>query len=459
MTNHESASGSIIEAECRPILERYAERTPRSAELYSRATRSLAGGTTGNLRHFTPYPLYFVSGEGSRMVDADGHSYIDCFLCNGPLLLGHRPSALDEIGRRLGEIGSLVVNPPLAMELAEAMQGVIEGAEKIRFLNSGTEAVLSAVRLARAATGKARVIKFFGHYHGQDDQFMVGLQANPSRFGAGVPRESVANTRLLPYGNLAAIEAAVSTDADIAAVILDPAMHSGGLWGSEPEYLRALRDLTRRRGIALIFDEVITGFRLGLKGAQGHYGVVPDLATYAKALGAGEKLAAVVGTERFMAGVDSNRRAGTPVVFQSGTGNDGTGGLAAGLAAVRAYRRLEHEGAYAVLNAHAARLAAGLRHAFRDHGIPLHVNQLGPMLQLFMTDKAPSFEAYCDVPTRPLELFYLALINEGVLLSLPTSNHVYLSFAHTEADITRILDAVSTVLERHDFARILEACS
>ena len=232
-------------------------------------------------------------------------------------------------------------------------------------------------------------------------------------------------------------------------------MHSGGLWGSSTEYLQSVRQLTAATGVALIFDEVITGFRLGAGGAQALYGVTPDLATFGKALGAGEKLAAVAGSERFMRGVDPNCPAGTPAVFQSGTGNDGTTGLAAAKAAIPLYRALEYDGSYAALNDLAAQLAGGLRQLFRAHGVPFHANQLGPMLQLFLSSGDPSFDAFSALPTWPLELFYLALINEGILLSLPTSNHVYLSFAHTEADIARVLEKVAVVLDAYDFCEIV----
>lgn len=437
------------------ILAAYRARTPASAAMFARAARAMPGGTTGNLRHFRPHPLYFSGGSGSTMRDVDGHAYIDCFLCNGPLLLGHRPAAVVQALCEHADMGSLVVNPPLAVDVAELLIETIPCAERVRFLNSGTEAVLTAVRLARATTGRDRIIKFFGHYHGQDDQFMVGLEPTGARFGHGVPPESTANTLLLPYGDAEVLAKTLREQPGIAAVLLDPSMHSGGLWGSAPEYLREVRRLTEEAGVVLIFDEVITGFRLQLQGAQDRYGVVPDLATYAKALAAGEKLGAVAGKARFMAGLDPDRASHVPWVFQSGTGNDGTTGLAAALAAVRTYRALAAEGAYPKLEARAQCLAQGLRTAFRNRGVPFHANQLGSMLQLFLSDAEPGFAAFSALGTRPLELFYLALIGEGVLLSLPTSNHIYLSFAHTDEDIARILQAVAIVLDRYDFRALL----
>lgn len=451
------AAGADGEAIRRAIIADYQLRTPESARQYARAARVLAGGTTGNLRHFRPYPLYFSSGSGSTVTDVDGNAYLDCFLCNGPLLLGHRHPAVVEAIRRHEPMGSLLVNPPIAVELAEQIQRYVPCAQRIRFLNSGTEAVLSAVRLARAFTGRHKIIKFLGHYHGQDDQFLVGLDPSGSALGNGIPPVAIANSVQVRYGDLDALTAALDGNPDVAAVILDPAMHAGGLWGSSTEYLRALRDLTAARRIVLIFDEVITGFRLSLGGAQAVHGVTPDLATYAKALGAGEKLAAVAGREDLMQALDPDRRSAGAAVFQSGTGNDGTGALAAGLAAVRSYHDLDVGGGYRLLIERTENLARGIRELFRRHGVPCHVNQLGPMMQLFFSDAEPGFEAFSRIPAEPLELFYLAMINEGILLSLPTSNHIYFSFAHSEGDMARILERAAIVLERYDFRALIQA--
>ena len=451
------SAASDVERVKHSILQTYRQRTPGSADHYSRGSKALAGGTTGNLRYFPPYPLYFASASGSEIVDVDGNHYVDCFLGNGPLLLGHRHPAIVASIRRYEAMGSLLVNPPLAVDLAEMIQQVVPCAERVRFLNSGTEAVLTAARFARAFTGRTKIIKFLGHYHGQDDAFLIGLDPSGMAFGAGIPREAFANTILCRYGDINALVELLDREADVAAVILDPAMHAGGLWGSSTAYLQAVRDLTKKHNVLLIFDEVITGFRLALGGAQAVHGVTPDLATLGKAVGAGEKLAAIVGREEILRSVDPERPAGTPVVFQSGTGNDGTVALAAAYAAVSLYREFESQGEYVRLTAHAARLATGLRHAFKNRAVPCHVNQLGPMLQLFLTDAQPSFEAFSKVPTGSLELFYLALINTGILLSLPTSNHVYLSFAHIDADIDRILDQVAVVLDTYDFGALVRA--
>jgi len=389
------------------------------------------------------------------MVDLDGRSLLDCFLCNGPLLLGHRHPAIVLAVRAHASTGPLVVNPFLAVEAAESVQRIVPCAERVRFQNTGTEAVMTAVRVARAATGRPRIVKFLGHYHGQDDQFLVGLDPTGAPYGSGIPARSYADVVLVPYGDIDALERAVQDDREIGTVLLDAAMHSGGLWGSTTEYLQQVREFTRRRGIVLIFDEVITGFRLAPGGAQALHRVTPDLATFGKALGAGEKVSAVVGSEALMRCLDPERPAGHPGVFQSGTSNDGTAGLAAAVAAIALYARLSASGRYVEMEGRARRLADGLRAAFTSAGVPSHVNQLSSMLQLFFSAQSPSFETFARVPSGPVALFYLAMINEGILLSLPTSNHIYLSFAHTDADIDRALAAARQVLSRYDFRAIV----
>lgn len=443
---------SVIEACRQQVFADYRARTPKSAAMFERACRSMPGGVSGNLRYYSPYPVYTASASGSHVQDLDGNDYIDCFSCNGPMMLGHRHPALVDAARSLGEIGSLVLNPEVMVTCAEAICEVLPSGERVRFLNSGTEAVMSAVRYARAFTGKEKVVKFYGHYHGQDDQFLLGMTPDRTQFGDGVPASSQSATLTLPFGDLDALEELLSSRDDIACVLLDPAMHAGGLWGATSEFLASVRQLTEDNGVVLIFDEVITGFRVGLKGAQGMHGVTPDLTTLGKALSGGEKLGAVAGSARVMSVTDPLAPAGGPHVFQSGTGNDGTYALACAAAAIGEYKRLDAAGEYDRLARDVDTLKSSLLATFGDAGIGLHVNSLASMMQLYLTDEAPSFERYVGLSTELLELFYLALINEGVMLSLPTSNHVYFSFAHASEDFTQIEHAARAVLGKYSFA-------
>lgn len=434
----------------------YEAKTSTSKALFERAKMSLPGGVSGNLRYFSPYPVYMRSGAGCLSTDIDGNEYVDCFSCNGPLLLGHRHPAVSRGQDQLTAVGSLVVNPEILVECAELLKAAIPCAEKVRFLNSGTEAVMTAVRLARGYSGKQKIVKFFGHYHGQDDQFLLGVLPNRSTFGAGIPDQSISNTLTLPFNQIEPFEKLVRENDDIAAVILDPAMHSGGLWGADTEFLKAIRKITHERAIVLIFDEVITGFRMGLGGAQAYHGVTPDLATFGKALSAGEKLGAVVGKEWVMAVTDPLAPIGTPRVFQSGTGNDGTMALAAAAGAIREYRRLEELGEYQLLWNRVAGFEQAMRASFERHGIGVHINRLTSMMQLFMTRAQPTFEAYVELDNSILDLFYLALMSEGIMLSLPTSNHIYFSFMHDDEAIASIVNAIDRVLEKYPFCEAIK---
>jgi glutamate-1-semialdehyde 2,1-aminomutase len=429
----------------------YRALTPGSEALFRRAARVLPGGVSGNLRYFAPHPLYMSGGEGAWTQDVDGHRYIDCFLCNGPLLPGHNHPSVRQMLEKHRQTGSLVLNPALLVACAEKICALVPGAEQVRFLNSGTEAVLTAVRYARAYTGRHKILKFYGHYHGQDDQFLVGAGPLRTPFGHGVAPQAYAHTLTVPFNDIDAVRRTLVEDSDVAAVVLDPAMHSGGLWGTSRDYLAALREITRQTGAVLIFDEVITGFRLSPGGAQGLYGVTPDLTTLAKALGAGERIAAVAGRAEVMRVVDPLHGDPTRRVFQSGTGNDGTAGLAAAFAALDIYRAQGTQG-YARLDALAVRLAQGLRSVFRAAGIGCHINQSASMLQIFLTRDAPEFTRYASLDTRLVDLFYLALMTRGVMLSLPTSNHIYLSFAHGNAEIDTILAAAREVVDHYGFA-------
>lgn len=450
---------TALEACRENVISRYRERTPGSRSSFDRAKRVLPGGASGNLRYFAPHPLYMKSGKGCITTDVDNNDYIDCFSCNGPLMLGHRHPVITAAVEELTRVGSLVLNPEIMIECAERLQRIIPCAERVRFLNSGTEAVMTAVRLARGFTGKPKIIKFFGHYHGQDDQFLLGVAPTRAMFGTGIPVEAVQNTLTLPFGDLAALEALLRSRNDIAAVMVDPAMHAGGLWGAETHFLSAVRAATAKYGVVLIFDEVITGFRLGLAGAQGYHGVRPDLATFGKALSAGEKLGAVVGIEKVMRVTDPLAPATVPRVFQSGTGNDGTMALAAANAAMAEYERLDGLGEYEALAARTESLELALRSIFREHSIDLHINRLGSMMQLFVSRKKPSFEAYADLNNDLLELFYLAMINEGVMLSLPTSNHIYFSFMHNDSAIGAVAQAARKVLLQYPFAEAFNEIS
>jgi len=442
------------------IFEAYMEKSSKSKQIYDKSCDIFAGGVSGNAKFFQPYPIYMAYGEGSKTYDVDGNEYIDCFLCSGPLILGHNHPELAEGIKRELDKGLLMYNPALAVECAALVKELIPCAERVRFANSGTEATMFAARFARAYTGKNKIIKFYGHYHGQDDQFLIATANDKDEpMSLGVPKDSLSNTVVLKYKDISVVRQKLDEDKDIAAVILDPQMNMGGIWPPTKEYLQELRQLTRERGVILIFDEVITGFRLAPGGAQEYFGVTPDLTSLSKAIAGGEKLAAVAGKADIMSvaipkGL-SYFGAKEKTVFQSGTYNDCTVAIAAGIASMKLYKQMKEKGEYERFHHKGERLQLAIEAAFKERGMRCHVNRLGPSLKIFLTDLEPSFEAYCKLDKTNLFLFLLSLVNEGVILSWPSSGSVFLSFAHTDEDIQTIIKAVNTSLDKYNWKEVL----
>ncbi|NOX49618.1 MAG: aminotransferase class III-fold pyridoxal phosphate-dependent enzyme [Gammaproteobacteria bacterium] len=432
------------------VHEAYEARTTESAAWYQRASQSLAGGVTGSVRYFAPYPLYFENGAGAHMTDIDGNRYIDCLLGNGCLLLGHRHADMVASRKSCADKGSLLLNPKNAAELAEQMQRMVPGAQRVRLVNSGTEAVMSAMRFARAFTSRDVILKFVGAYHGMEDQVLVGLDARRQPASAGIPERAVAQTELVSLLDLDEVRERLAKG-DVAAVLLDPTMHQSGMWVGDAQTYAALKQMTAQAGTLLIFDEVISGFRLAPGGAQEYFGVTADLAVFAKALAAGEKLGAITGRADVMNVADpSSKRAPGPFAFQSGTSNDATTTLVAAQTALNCYRELGERGGYTRVFDLSQRLSTGLRDAFTTARIPCHINLLGPMLRMSLTDRPQNFEQATRTNRKLLNLFHLSLITEGVL-TLPGVNDFFVSFAHTEADIDDIIGAAKRALEGHDF--------
>lgn len=432
----------------------YQLTTPASREWFERASRALVGGVSGTVRYFPPYPLYFSGGSGSRETDIDGNTYIDCFLCGACLLLGHRPPAVMAALKASVDSGSLVLNPMLTTEVAESLQQMVPAAERVRLLNSGTEAVMSALRFARAFTGRSKIVKFLGTYHGMEDQMLVGLDGRGIRLGAGIPPGVVEDIVMIDFGDIEALRRELR-GGDVAGVLVDPSMHHGGMWIAPPDYYHAVREATKQAGAVLIYDEVITGFRLAAGGGQEYFGVTPDLAVFGKAFSGGEKLGAVVGRADVMGVADPSGRSKGPFAFQSGTGNDSTIAQACALAAMGEYRRLGVSGGYDTIGRLAFRLGEGLKAVFAGRGIGCHFNQLGPIVRIFFTDGLANYDHCSRTNRKQLNLFHLALLTEGVL-TIPGSNDFFLSFAHSEADIDAIIAAAARVLERFDFASVME---
>ena len=427
----------------------YRAATPGSAALFEKAALRLPGGVTSNVKFFAPYPVYMARAEGARLWDVDGGEYLDYCLAFGPLITGHgHPRVLEAVRAEVSRAGTFMFGAPtdLELRLAERLARLLPSAEMVRFTSSGTEATLHALRLARGATGRSRVVKFEGHYHGVHDHVLWNLDQPlpPKAASDGIPDVTAAQTVVLPWNDVAALEAGLEAVDDVAAVIVEPVAR--GVLHPDPAFLRALREQTTRRGIVLIFDEIVVWPRVGLTGAQGLYGVTPDLTTLGKALGGGLPLGALVGRRDLMSlTVPRAGRAAdtaTPYVFHGGTYNGTPIALAAGLATLNI---LEEPGVLDDLDVRAAQLRDGLAAIASRHGAPLQVLGRGSIVDFYFAEGAvrTSRDVWASDLPRRRALDY-RLLAAGVY-NAPVHRY-HLSLAHSEPDVAMTLERIEQAL-------------
>lgn len=420
-------------------------KTRRSGEYYLRAQGSLAGGVSSTIRRGArPYPLFFERGAGSRVTDVDGNVYLDYGLAWGPLILGHAPpEVVEAVAAQARKALTFGAQHELEFEVAERLTALVPCADLVCFACSGTEAVQTALRLARAVTGRSKYLKFEGHYHGWDDTVLVNYHptadeiraaaGRPIPVGAGQhPHDTVV---VAEWNDRVAVEQAFEAHGqEISAIICEPLLCNSGCLPPSDGFLPFLRDITSSTGTLLIFDEVITGFRLGLGGAQAHYGVTPDLATYAKALGGGAPLSALAGRRDFMDWIAGGR------VLHAGTLNGNPLSLAAAAATLDALARNGGE-LYDHLWSRGERLRTGIEQILVNAGLMAVTSGVGPVFQVsFMPTRATNYRELLAADTALYGDFALALLDEGVLV-LPDGRW-YISAAHTDEDVEVTLRAV-----------------
>jgi glutamate-1-semialdehyde 2,1-aminomutase len=411
-------------------------------DLRRRAADIFPGGVNSPVRAFQSVgaePIILADGKGARVDDVDGRTYLDYIGGWGPAILGHRhPAVVEAIVDQAGRGFALGLTGPLEIELAERIRAWMPSLERMRFTSSGTEAVMSAVRLARAATGRELVVKFAGGYHGHSDGLLVeagsGIATHAIPGSAGVPGAMAATTIVLPYNDRAAAAFAFAEHAGrIAAVIVEPVAANVGVIAAVPGFLEDLRDLTMRHGALLIFDEVITGFRVARGGAQGRYGVVPDLTTLGKVIGGGMPIGAYGGRRDLMALI-----APDGPVYQAGTLSGHALSMAAGIATLDA---LDGD-AYDRIEATGARLAEGLTAAARDAGRTVAIARVGSLLTVFFSEAAPRDSAAAlNGDREAFGRFFRAMLERGVLLPPSPFEAWFISLAHDASVIDETLDA------------------
>jgi glutamate-1-semialdehyde 2,1-aminomutase len=427
-----------------------ARKPVRSAALYRRARQLMPGGVSSPVRSFAAVggePFFAVSGRGARIRDADGRFYIDYVQSYGPHLFGHAPSFVKRaVARALRQGTSFGAPTEAEVRLAERVCRLVPSVEMVRFVNSGTEATMSAVRLARAATGRSRIVKTEGAYHGHADGFLVAAGSGVATLGIagspGVAAEVASLTAVIPYNDAAALGAAFEEfPGEIAAFILEPVAANMGLVPPAPGYLEAAREITRRHGALLVFDEVITGFRLAAGGAQERYGVTPDLTTLGKVLGGGLPVGAYGGPRALM-----ERMAPSGPVYQAGTLSGNPLAMAAGLAMLR---QIERESPYADLEAKGALLERLVREEIAAAGLSDRVTyaRVGSLSTLFFTPgPIVDWASVRRADIARYARFFQAMRERGVFLPPAQFEAWFLSTAHTEEQLRRTARAAGESL-------------
>jgi glutamate-1-semialdehyde 2,1-aminomutase len=420
----------------------------KSQDLFRKATHLMPGGVNSPVRAFRAVggdPIYFASGKGSRMTDVDGRSYIDYVLSWGPLILGHcHPEVMEALARVLQSGTSYGACTPAEVELAERIREAFPSIERVRLVNSGTEATMAALRLARAATGRDKILKFEGCYHGHGDSLLVKAGSGVATLGLpdspGVPRALAELTVTIPFNNAAALDETFRVHRNaLAAVIIEPVVGNMGCVPPRPGFLEKLRALTGEQGTVLIFDEVMTGFRVAYGGAQQLYGIRPDLTTLGKVIGGGLPVGAYGGRTQLM---DQIAPAGP--VYQAGTLSGNPLAVTAGLKTLEILRR---SGSFERLEDATLRLTEGIKQEAARAGVPVVINRVGSMFTVFLaSEPVTDYESARKADAGMFGRFFRGLLSQGVYFPPSQFEAAFVSLAHTDADLGETAGAVGRSL-------------
>jgi glutamate-1-semialdehyde 2,1-aminomutase len=419
-----------------------ARQYEQSKRQFEKVLPLIPGGVNSPVRAFRSvmdHPIFAESGTGSTLTDIDGNTYIDYICSWGPLILGHsHPNVVASLQEAVLKGTSFGVPTVLETEMAELVKDRVPSVEVVRMVNSGTEATMSALRLARAYTGRKKILKFEGSYHGHSDSLLIKAGSGVATLGLpdspGVLEHTAQHTLTVAYNDIESVRLACEqVGDDIAALIVEPVAGNMGVVPPQPGFLEGLRQLTEQYGIVLIFDEVMTGFRVDYHSAQGRYGITPDLTTMGKVIGGGLPVGAYGGKREIMQMIAP---AGT--VYQAGTLSGNPLAMAGGIATLRelspdSYVQLERMG---------EKMEQGLRVNAEEAGVPHHINRVGSMVCLFFTNE--NVVSYDEAKTADTDLFakyYRNMLAEGVLLPPSQFEGMFLSLAHSDDDIDRTLEA------------------
>ncbi|MGZ7134284.1 MAG: glutamate-1-semialdehyde 2,1-aminomutase [Methanobacterium sp.] len=414
-----------------------------SEELFNEAKNYLPGGVDSPVRAYKPYPFFAKHAKGSKLFDVDGNVYIDYCLAYGPLVLGHANyKILHDVKKQLGQGTTFGVPTQKEIELAKMVIKKVPCAEMVRFVNSGTEATMSAIRLSRAATGKKKIIKFEGSYHGAHDYVLVksgsgavGLPDSP-----GVPEETTKNTILIPFNDEEAIIDIINREgSEIGTIIVEPVMGNIGCILPKKGYLNFLRKISDENNIILIFDEVITGFRIAEGGAQEYFGVIPDVVTLGKILGGGFPMGALAGKKELM---EMMAPAGN--VYQAGTFNGNPISVTAGIAMLKQLDAFF----YKDLNKKGDAMRMGLNDVFNDNDFNFNVAGLSSMFQVYFTDEEVyDYNSAKSADTEKFGRYFNEMLKKGVFIPPSQFECCFISLMHDDEDIEKTLEGADLALK------------
>ncbi|WP_456342790.1 glutamate-1-semialdehyde 2,1-aminomutase [Thermovibrio sp.] len=426
-------------------------RVERSKALFEEAKKYIPGGVNSPVRAFKSVgdvPRFIERAKGSHIWDVDGNEYIDYVCSWGPMILGHAHPKVVEAIQRQAERGTSYGAPTeLEVELAKMIVGLVPSVEKVRMVNSGTEATMSAIRLARGYTGRNKVIKFEGGYHGHVDALLVKAGSGLTTFGVptspGIPEDFAKHTITVPFNDIDALKKVIDeVGDDVAAVIMEPVMANAGLIIPEPGFLEAVRELTAEKGIVLIFDEVITGFRLSLGGAQEYFGITPDLSCFGKIIGGGLPVGAFGGKREIM-----DYLAPEGPVYQAGTLSGNPLAMAAGIATLK---ELQKEGVYEELRRKTEKLSEGLKEAAKSAGVADKVSfkQIESISIIYFTPvDVKNYQDALTANTEAYAKFFRRMLQEGVYLAPSQFEVAFMSTAHSDGDIEKTVKAAEVAFK------------
>ena len=421
----------------------------QSRQLFEKSQRVIPGGVNSPVRAFRSVggtPIFFREAKGAYMWDVDGNKYIDYIGSWGPAILGHaHPDVVAAVQERAAKGMSFGAPTEAELELAERLVALLPSIEQVRLTSSGTEATMSAIRLARGFTGRTKILKFEGCYHGHGDALLVKAGSGALTFGhpssAGVPADVVANTLVLAYNDLDELETAFGKIGDeLACVIIEPIAGNMNFVMPSCEYLNMLRALCTKHGAVLIFDEVMTGFRVGLHGAQGHYGITPDLTTLGKVIGGGMPVGAFGGRRDIMAHL-----APLGAVYQAGTLSGNPVAVAAGL---KTLELVAKPGFFDALAATTSKMVAGVKEAARAAGVPMSGASLGGMFGLYFSEKLPTNYAEVMMADRErFNIYFHGMLARGIYLAPSAFEAGFVSAMHDSSDVEATISAAREVFK------------